>query len=208
MSEWTDLGAELAKARKGKGLELADVHHVTRVPVSVLRALEENNYSVFASAAYAKSFLQQYGGYVGVEVEPWLESFDTVDSLTDLEEYEYLQLEDEEDKGEAEKPKRRRRETAGPLAPTMFLVLTLGLLALGFWGAKRMGFTEDLTNEVSAEESSQQEPTDQEVAPVRVETEVEDESGSENPEEVGEDLAERETRVSGVSRAIVVPEDE
>ena len=65
MSEWTDIGEQLRKARENMDLELMDVAHSTRIPLATLKALEESDYSVFPSPTYARSFLSQYSDFQG-----------------------------------------------------------------------------------------------------------------------------------------------
>ncbi len=73
-----EIGMRLRRAREAAGLELEDVAHQTRIPVSVLRALEAEDFSVFSSPTYAKSFLSQYSAFVGVDASDWLDSFEPV----------------------------------------------------------------------------------------------------------------------------------
>lgn len=49
-----------------------DVMFTTRLPRSVIVALESENFAVFASPTYAKSFLSQYSVFLSVEAGPWL----------------------------------------------------------------------------------------------------------------------------------------
>lgn len=53
-------------------LSVDDVVHTTRIPRSVVEALEAEDFSVFTSPTYAKSFLRQYSDYLRVDAEPWL----------------------------------------------------------------------------------------------------------------------------------------
>lgn len=53
-------------------LSVDDVVHTTRIPRSVVEALEAEDFSVFTSPTYAKSFLKQYSDFLKVDAEPWL----------------------------------------------------------------------------------------------------------------------------------------
>ena len=64
------LGQKLKQAREQQGLSLADVSHKTRIPVPRLQDLEDDNYNTFGSLTYARSFLQTYAGFVGVDANP------------------------------------------------------------------------------------------------------------------------------------------
>lgn len=95
MSDWTDIGALLRKARNNRRWSLQDVAHLTRIPIRTLHDLEENDYSGFPSPAYAKSFLAQYSEYVGVDAVEWLDAFEVGNVLDNLDSYGYLKDHDE-----------------------------------------------------------------------------------------------------------------
>ncbi len=84
MSEWTDIGEQLRKARESKGLDIRDVAHTTRIPLASLEALERSDYSIFPSPSYARSFLSQYSGYLGVDAQEWIDAFDTGNVLSNV----------------------------------------------------------------------------------------------------------------------------
>ncbi|MGB0774687.1 MAG: helix-turn-helix domain-containing protein [Akkermansiaceae bacterium] len=95
MSEWTDIGEQLQKARESKGLSLRDVAHTTRIPLATLTALEESDYSIFASPAYARSFLAQYSEFLDVDAHDWVDAFETGDVLSNVNDHGYLQSHNE-----------------------------------------------------------------------------------------------------------------
>lgn len=68
------IGEQLRKARENGGLTVEDVQFRTRIPHSVIEALEAGDFSVFSSPAYAKSFLSQYSEFVGVDARMWLDA--------------------------------------------------------------------------------------------------------------------------------------
>lgn len=68
------IGERLQQARERAGLTVDDVIFKTRIPRSVVEALEAANFSVFSSPTYAKSFLAQYSGFLGVEAGVWLDA--------------------------------------------------------------------------------------------------------------------------------------
>ncbi|MBT8037545.1 MAG: helix-turn-helix domain-containing protein [Verrucomicrobiae bacterium] len=84
MKEWTDIGTQLRKARENKDLELSDVAQSTRIPLATLAALEESDYSIFPSPAYARSFLAQYSEFLGVNADEWIDAFETGDVLANM----------------------------------------------------------------------------------------------------------------------------
>lgn len=72
------IGTRLREAREEAGLIHEDVFHRVRIPISVIRALEAEDFSVFSSPTYAKSFLSQYSEFLGVDAAPWLDSIEQV----------------------------------------------------------------------------------------------------------------------------------
>ncbi len=69
------LGEILRKARETSGITIEDVASRAKIPRPVIEALEAENFGFFNSPLYARSFLKQYGEYIGADVEPWLVDF-------------------------------------------------------------------------------------------------------------------------------------
>lgn len=90
VDEFSDqIGGRLQEAREQAGLTVEDVQFQTRIPRSVIEALEAGNFSVFTSPTYAKSFLSQYSDFLKVEAGLWLDalqpaSFISGDNVTPL----------------------------------------------------------------------------------------------------------------------------
>lgn len=77
MEEISDqIGERLTKAREGAGLTVDDVMFKTRIPRSVINALEMGDFSVFSSPTYAKSFLSQYSTFLNVDARLWLDALE------------------------------------------------------------------------------------------------------------------------------------
>lgn len=91
MHDPNDIGQTLSLARKQRDETVRDVSHHTRIPMQTIEALEKNDYSGFSSPTYAKSFLAQYCDYLDVDAEAWLDSFESGDTLANLDDYAYLQ---------------------------------------------------------------------------------------------------------------------
>jgi cytoskeleton protein RodZ len=70
------IGVRLKAAREAAGLTVDDVLFRTRLPRSVVVALEAEDFSVFASPLYAKSFLAQYSDFLAVDAQPWLDALE------------------------------------------------------------------------------------------------------------------------------------
>jgi cytoskeletal protein RodZ len=64
----------LSEARLAAGLSVDDVIFRTRIPRGVILALEAGDFTFFSSPTYAKSFLSQYSGFLGVEATLWLDA--------------------------------------------------------------------------------------------------------------------------------------
>jgi cytoskeletal protein RodZ len=73
------IGCQLRTAREATGLTLDDVVFQTQLPRKILQALEDENFSVFSSPLYAKSFLLQYSGFLGVEADFWTDAIEPGD---------------------------------------------------------------------------------------------------------------------------------
>lgn len=61
-------GTRLKKAREAKGLTVEIVHEATKIPMDVLRAIEEGYNVRTLSPFYYKGFLKIYGQYLDVDV--------------------------------------------------------------------------------------------------------------------------------------------
>lgn len=76
------IGGRLQQARENAGLNVDDVIFRTRIPRSVIVALEAGDFSVFSSPTYAKSFLAQYSEFLGVEAGLWLDALQPVSLIS------------------------------------------------------------------------------------------------------------------------------
>lgn len=63
---------ELKAAREALGLSLADIFRRTRISVSNLQAIENNDFHLLPTAAYAKNFIKTYARILGIDSEPIL----------------------------------------------------------------------------------------------------------------------------------------
>ncbi|MES2476487.1 MAG: helix-turn-helix domain-containing protein [Verrucomicrobiota bacterium] len=77
MEELADqIGELLRKAREQADLVVEDVVFQTRIPKSVVVALETGDFSVFSSPTYARSFLSQYSDFLQVDARTWLDALE------------------------------------------------------------------------------------------------------------------------------------
>jgi cytoskeleton protein RodZ len=70
------IGERLRTARVRAALSMEDITFRTRIPKSVLRALEAGDFGFFSSPTYAKSFLAQYSELLGVDARLWLDALE------------------------------------------------------------------------------------------------------------------------------------
>jgi cytoskeleton protein RodZ len=84
------LGKKLQEARLARNLTLDEAGRMTKIRPGRLQEIENEDFSEFASLAYAKGFLLIYGKFLDVDVSPYLEAFETSEKMT-VDGYSYLQ---------------------------------------------------------------------------------------------------------------------
>jgi cytoskeleton protein RodZ len=84
------LGKKLQDARLAKNLTIDEAARMTKIRPARLQEIENEDFSEFSSLAYAKGFLLIYGKFLNVDVSPYLEAFETSESVT-VDGYAYLQ---------------------------------------------------------------------------------------------------------------------
>jgi cytoskeletal protein RodZ len=84
------LGKKLKEARLARNLTLEEAGRLTKIRPGRLEEIENEDFSQFASLAYAKGFLLIYGKFLEVDVSPYLEAFETSEHVT-VDGYAYLQ---------------------------------------------------------------------------------------------------------------------
>lgn len=123
------LGTKLKEARLARGLTLDEAGRLTKIRPGRLEEIENEDFSQFASLAYAKGFLLIYGKFLEVDVTPYMEAFETSEHVT-TDGYAYLQ-----DAPEPE-PSRpvtiRRRSSNGGRGSLMPFVVGVLVLVIGF----------------------------------------------------------------------------
>jgi cytoskeletal protein RodZ len=128
------LGKKLQEARLARNLTLDEAGRMTKIRPGRLAEIENEDFSEFASLAYAKGFLLIYGKFLDVDVSPYLEAFETSESVT-VDGYSYLQ------DNPAPKPVRttvvpRRSGGGGGRGSFMPFVIGVIVLVVGFVGMK------------------------------------------------------------------------
>ena len=127
------LGTKLQEARLARGLTLDEAGRMTKIRPAQLQEIENEDFSQFASLAYAKGFLLIYGKFLDVDVSPYLEAFETSETLT-TDGYSYLQ---EAQEPEPIRPVKVRRRSApvssgGGRSSLMPLIIGVVVLVVGF----------------------------------------------------------------------------
>src|ERR1700730_10414759 len=84
------LGKKFQEARLARNLTLDEAARMTKIRPSRLAEIEADDFSQFPSLAYAKGFLLIYGKFLDVDVTPYMEVFETSESMT-VDGYSYLQ---------------------------------------------------------------------------------------------------------------------
>ena len=69
------VGKTLKRARKRKGVSLAEAASQTRIQHSILEGLENDNFQVMPSSTYIKGFLKRYAGYLGIDSADLIKSY-------------------------------------------------------------------------------------------------------------------------------------
>lgn len=132
------LGKKLQEARLARNLTLDEAGRMTKIRPGRLAEIENEDFSEFASLAYAKGFLLIYGKFLDVDVSPYLEAFETSESVT-VDGYSYLQ------DNPAPKPVRTtavrpRSGGGGGGGRGSFMPFVIGVIVLvgGFLGMKTL----------------------------------------------------------------------
>jgi cytoskeletal protein RodZ len=127
------LGKKLQEARLKRGLTLDEAGRMTKIRPAQLQEIENEDFSQFASLAYAKGFLLIYGKFLDVDVSPYLEAFETSQTLT-TDGYSYLQEAPEPEPVRPVKVRRRSAPSVGGDGRSSWvpLVICILVLVIGF----------------------------------------------------------------------------
>ena len=84
--EIIDFGAKLRAAREARKISLRQIANATKISMSVLQALEDNDESRLPGGIFTRSFVRSYAGEVGLDPEKVLREFLEQSSSTRAEE--------------------------------------------------------------------------------------------------------------------------
>jgi cytoskeleton protein RodZ len=123
------LGKKLKEARLARGLTLDEAGRLTKIRPVQLQEIENEDFSQFPSLTYAKGFLLIYGKFLDVDVTPYLEAFETSETLT-TDGYSYLQEASEPEPIRPVKVRRRSAPVSSGGGRSSFVPLIIGILVL------------------------------------------------------------------------------
>jgi cytoskeletal protein RodZ len=112
MSEHTDIGQQLLKARELKNLTCKDIEQSTRIPSATIAALESNDYSALPTS-YARSFLAQYSEYLQIDASELLDSLVPDEDITNIGYLKKNQDTISEKRGSSPKARSNRKRKKG-----------------------------------------------------------------------------------------------
>lgn len=126
----TSLGKTLRTAREASGITVDDAVYLAKMPRAVVEALEADDLGFFTSPLYARSFLRQYGEYIGVDVGRWIDDIEQT-PLIDSEAVEAFIDLSVPDPAPVKKDKAKQRNPGGgAMAAVWMLLITGGIV----WG--------------------------------------------------------------------------
>ena len=76
MDDFLQIGKTLLTTREERQLTVEDATRQTCIPAKIIRALESDDYSIFSSATYTRSYLSQYSRLLEIDPSPWLDAFE------------------------------------------------------------------------------------------------------------------------------------
>ena len=123
------LGKKLREARLARGLTLDDAYRTTKIRPNRLDAIENEDFSLFDSLTYSKAAVVIYGKFLEVDVSPFLEAFETSESVT-VDGYAYLQDAPDPEPSRPVTVRRRSSSPGGGGGRSSFMPLIIGVVVL------------------------------------------------------------------------------
>ncbi len=170
------LGNVLRAARKSAGISVDDAVYLAKMPRAVVEALEAEDFGFFSSPLYARSFLKQYGDYVGADVEPWLDDFEPTTMLDGEALGSYINV-SEPVAAAVTREKTKNNSGSGSWGTLWMILITAGIVWGSFAGYKK--FEQKLAEKPETEESdgiAPDEPVPDELSDPAVEGETSDDA--------------------------------
>ena len=123
------LGKKLKDARLARGLTLDDAYRITKIRPNRLEAIENEDFSLFDSLTYSKAAVLIYGKFLEVDVSPYMEAFETSESVT-VDGYSYLQDAPDPEPARPVTVRRRSSSPGGGGGRSSFMPLIIGVVVL------------------------------------------------------------------------------
>ena len=119
------LGEQLKLARKSKSKSLEDISRDTNISRQYLEALEEDNYDVLPSSAYARGFLSNYARCVDLDPKAVVKQYNKLATLSEL-----LESRTSGDTAQNTEPRRRKHRVIRKRVVALLAAFVLMLLCL------------------------------------------------------------------------------
>lgn len=148
------IGQQLTSARKELGLSVDDVAHETRIHANVIRSIEGDDFSMFASTTYARSFLKKYSDYLEIDVSEEIQALDngTEVSLKNSELMDQVRDTLQNNRHmRREQPRRYRRKIEKPGGAPLFLGFILIVLFVSIGVFYFLGYKAESPEELKSE---------------------------------------------------------
>jgi len=149
------IGQKLAEAREDLGLSVDDAAHETRIHPNMILNIEEDDFSMFPSVSYARSFIRNYSEFLDVDLSHAMDALDSSvtgrlsenELMTDMKKTIKKERRFRLDRGP--KVAKRRVEKAGgtPMFLNLLLLLLIGALGLFYF----LGYNANTPEEARAE---------------------------------------------------------
>lgn len=123
-NESASFGAWLSRQRTVRGIKLEEIAESSKISLQYLKAFEADRFDILPADVFAKGFLRQYAGYVGLDPEEVINF--------------YLTASQEEDDDEVPEPRPKGQSTgsAARLIAVSIVLIAL-LVALVWWLSQR-----------------------------------------------------------------------
>lgn len=122
-------GESLRAAREAAGWSIADVVHRMKFPRTIVEALERDDYTVFPSPTYARSYLSQYAEFLNIDPSKWLDFFEPADFAGPQDVMSMIESPAEPESHHSHSS--ARSGGSGSMLPTVLLLLLTGGLIYG-----------------------------------------------------------------------------
>jgi cytoskeletal protein RodZ len=120
------IGQALSAARTERGMTIRDISEVTRVRQTVIRAIENDDFSLCGGDFYARGHIRTIAQVIGIDPAPLLAEF----AATRPPAEELRMAEAFEPEAKAARPQRRGPNWTAAMAAALIVVVVLGLARL------------------------------------------------------------------------------